>query len=201
MKEFFQQCLEELEDVTGIRQLHWLRQACDDQSAFDKRKKILIDSMVTVCLQFPYIPEKAQQKVIRKMMIEDQQYEGLNSRTIHKWLTLASNSYRTHSQFNEDDLTPRDSEGKPTDPAPPEVAEKYIEQLKEIIANTGRKVPQVSEEEIQAEGKIRDPQIAKLKEQIGTGGINPRPKFVIEGVEIQASSKEEAQKAYNATFL
>lgn len=201
MKEFFQQCLEELEDVTGIRQLHWLRQACEDQATFDRRKTVLIDSMVMACQQFGFIPELAQQKMIRKMMIEDQQYDSLNSRTIHKWLTLAANSYRTHSQFNEDDLTPRDQNGKPAPALSPEESQKYIDQIMENISKIGRKVPQLSDEEIQNEGQIRDPQVGRLKEQIGTGGINPRPKFVIEGIEIQAASKEEAQKAYNATFL
>lgn len=104
MKEFFTQCLKDLEPLTGIRQLFFLESDLDD----GKRKKdVLIDGMVAVCAQFPYIPEQAQQKWIRKMMVEDQNYEALSPRTILKWLTLLSNSYRTQGQSQ--DSRPTDS--------------------------------------------------------------------------------------------
>lgn len=193
MREFFKQCLEELEDVSGIRQLYWLRQSCETKEDFDKRKSVLIESMVLASQRFPYINQEEQKKIIRRMMIEDQQYDALNSRTIHKWLDLHKDKFPF--------ITESEMEQSHAPEAPPEVAAKYIEKLKAIIESTGRQVPTMTQEEIQKEGheRIKDPMIAKLKDEL-SAPFTPRQKFVIEGIEIIAVSQEEAQKAFDATF-
>lgn len=138
MKEFFKQCLEDLESLTGLRQLYFL------QSDEDGRRKIdvLLMGMVLACESYPYIPEEAQRKIIRDQMVKDQSYEALNSRTVHKWLTTAANSFRAHSQFDADLLTPRDRDGNPCEPAAPEVAEKYMKEFQSQLEKVGRQVPQ-----------------------------------------------------------
>lgn len=93
MKDFFKTCLEELELKTGIRQLYWMQQSSTDQSDFDKKKNILLDSMVIVSKKFDYIPQEDQKLIIAKLMVEDQEYDGLNSRIIWKWLNLYSGHF------------------------------------------------------------------------------------------------------------
>lgn len=187
MREFFKDCLKNLEAITGLRQLaFWEMEAAKDQVSAERKVEICISGMVEVCKDYPFIPEEAQKKIIRDQMVKDQKYEALNSRTIHKWLSAASNAYRTHSQFSEDDLLPKDENGQVTDPAPPEVAEKYIKQFQAGLAKVGTNLP--TTEQI-----LED---LKQVKRVETG----RQKFVIEGVEIYAMSEQEARKAYDATF-
>lgn len=183
MNEFFIQCLKDLESLTGLRQLFFLQSDMEDG---ERKKNVLIEGMVLAFNDYPFIPEEARKKIIRDQMVKDQKYDALNSRTIHKWLSAAANAYRTHSQFSEDDLTPRDKDGKPTEVAPPEVAEKYQKELMASLAQIGNG------------GLPAEKIIEKFKDvrRVETG----RQKFVIKDIEIWAMSQEEAQKAYDATF-
>ena len=181
MREFFLQCLKDLEPLTGIRQLFFLQSDLEDG---ERKKNVLIEGMIQTSLKFDYIPEEAQQKFIKRMMVEDQAYDSLNSRTIYKWLSMAATAYRTHSQFTEEDLTPRDENGNPTEAAPPEVADKYIQEFMANLAKIGNPLADKAEE------------ILKNVKRKETG----RSKFVIDGIEIWAMTQEEAQKAYDATF-
>lgn len=172
MRDFFRQCLNELEDRTGLRQLFFLKSQCANEAEFDKRVNIILDSMVYASKSFSYIPEESQQKYILRMMVEDQDYDHLDSRTVHKWLNLHKDKHMTTPKITEEEMTP----------APPEVAEKYIEQFKEAVLKVGNPVIEV-------------PSLEETK-RVETG----RSKFVIEGIEIYATSEAEAKKAYDATF-
>lgn len=182
MRDFFKQCLEDLEALTGNRQMYFF--ATDPDGT--RKLKVCLDGMVLAAKDYPYIPEDAQKKIIREQMVKDQNYEALNSRTVHKWLTAAANAYRTHSQFSTEDLTPRDQDGNPTEPAPPEVADKYYQQWLSSLAKIGNPLPTI--EQITAD--------LKEVKRVETG----RQKFVIEGIEVWAANEKEAQKAFDATF-
>jgi len=89
MKEFFKQCLEDLESLTGIRQLYFIQVDPDG-----KRKiEVLISGMITTSKHFPYISESDQQRIIREQMVKDQDYDSLNSRTVYKWLNMNKDFY------------------------------------------------------------------------------------------------------------
>lgn len=180
MKKFFEDCLRNLEAVTGLRQLaYWEMEAAKDQVSAEKKLETCIAGMVAVSKQFTDIPELKQMAIIEKMMVEDTTYESLNSRTIYRWLDRYRQQLRPTSHFTEEDLT---------QVAPPEVAEKYIKEFHENIAKmeTSYKIPTVQE----LENFIKE---TPKKE-------SDRKKFVIEGIEIMAMNQEEAQKAYDATF-
>lgn len=183
MKDFFIQCLKDLEPLTGIRQLYFMQSDLEDG---ERKKNVLIYGMIAAAEDYPYIPEESKKKIIRDQMVKDQNYEALNGRTIHKWLNAAANAYRTHSQFTEADLLPRDKDGKPTEVAPPEVAEKYQKELMANLAQIGTGLPKV-EQILEGFKEVR---------RVETG----RQKFIIENIEIWAMNQEEAQKAYDATF-
>lgn len=179
MRDFFKQCLEDLEALTGNRQMYYFATDADGQ----RKLKVCLDGMVLAANDYPFIPEEAKRKIIRDQMVKDQNYEALNSRTVHKWLTAAANAYRTHSQFTEDDLTPRDQLGNPAEPAPPEVADKYYQQWLASLVKIGNVLPTI--EQIKAD--------LKEVKRVETG----RQKFVIEGIEVWAMNQEEAQKAFD----
>ena len=100
MKEFFLQCLKDLESISGLRQLYFLQSDLEDG---ERRKDVLIAGMVAASQQFPYIPEEAQRKQISKMMVEDQTYDSLNSRVINKWLTMIRGIYFQEASHVESD--------------------------------------------------------------------------------------------------
>jgi len=106
MKEFFLQCLKDLEPLTGKRQLaFWETEAGTDLAEAQRKINVCIEGMVNISKQFNYIPEESQQKIIRRMMLEDQQYESLNARTIHKWLDLHKDKFPVN-RISEDEMTP-----------------------------------------------------------------------------------------------
>lgn len=116
MKDFFTQCLKDLESLTGIRQLYYLQSDIED----GKRKlDVLINGMVATCKEFDYIPEAAQKTIIASQMRQDQDYEALNSRIIWKWLNAFKAPY----------LNPKDLQDKEV------VFEPLSEETKKMIAD------------------------------------------------------------------
>ena len=89
MKDFFKRCLEDLEPLTGIRQLYFLQ---TDQDG-ERKITVLIAGMIETSKQFPFISELDQQRIIREQMVKDQDYDSLNSRTIYKWLNMNKDFY------------------------------------------------------------------------------------------------------------
>lgn len=149
MKEFFKQCLKDLESLTGLRQLYFLQTDEDGERKVD----VVITGMILAAADYPYIPQEAQQKIIREQMVKDQTYEALNSRVVHKWLTLAAGKYYRESSHQE-------TQGKAVPPAPPEVAQKYTQQLLASLSEVGREVPQLTPAQILAEGQpVKDPAV------------------------------------------
>ncbi len=204
MKEFFIECLKNLEALTGIRQLFFLQS--DPEGA--KKKDVLIDGMVLVSKKFDYIPEETQQKYIRKMMVEDQNYESLNSRVIWKWLDMHKVNHITHSHFDEDALTQYE-------PASPEVADYWANKWKEELAKVGQSVPKVTEAErkdpllvgLVATPKppiAVDPRHEQVRKHVATLGkwYHDIPNmYEIEGIMVPGDTLEEAQEIYiNATL-
>lgn len=92
MKDFYTQCLKDLYALTGIEQVRWmLNDLKDGERNFD----LCVSGMVQTSKQFPYISEDEQKKIIQRMMVEDQQYTALNSRTVSKWLSQFKDVYWT----------------------------------------------------------------------------------------------------------
>jgi hypothetical protein len=89
MKDFFKQCLEDLESLTGIRQLYFMQIDPDGP----RKISVLIAGMLETSKQFSYISEADQQRIIREQMAKDQDYDSLNSRTIYKWLNMNKDFY------------------------------------------------------------------------------------------------------------
>lgn len=227
MKEFFIECLKDLESLTGLRQLYFLQSDLEDG---ERKKNVLIQGMILAAQDYPYIPEDAQKKIIRDQMVKDQNYDALHARVIHRWLGGASAKYWNGQ--------PQETEKKEAPIAPPEVADQYIKQIQENIARSGRKVPAMTKEEIEKFGqeKIADPMVQNLKDKFGTDSHkNPRPEFIVgeecplckgDGIQsgelddsiepqpcakcngagiincavVNAASQDEADKAYHATI-
>lgn len=98
MKDFFTQCMKDLNALTGIEQVIWMQRntEIDKRTGEAKGKlefQLCVAGMIEVSKEFTYIPEVAQQNIIRRMMIQDKDYTSLNSRTIYKWLNMHKDSF------------------------------------------------------------------------------------------------------------
>ncbi len=213
MREFFLDILKDLKDIYGCNQIHWLMQECATQEEFNKKKNFIIDSLVTVSKRFDYIPDEVQQKYIRKMLIEDQNYESLNTRVVWKWLDMHKVNHITHSHFDEDALTQYE-------PASPERADYWAEEWKKQLAMIGQPVPKVTTEEIERKDPIlkglvsapkppvveRDPREEKIRQYVLANvpkWIMSPPKhfYDIEGVQVPGDDIDEARSIYLSATL
>jgi hypothetical protein len=97
MKQFFEQCLRDLEALTGKRQVYYWQTETDTDSsgkAKGARKfEVCVQGMVIQSQNFPYIPEEDQKRIITEMIVKDQDYEALNSSVIYKWLAMYKDKY------------------------------------------------------------------------------------------------------------
>lgn len=155
MKEFFKQCLEDLEFISGNRQLYWMKQNCESQSDFNRKKDILINSMVIVSKEFEYIPEASQKCIIQTQIIKDQNYEGLYSSTIWKWLNAYKAPYLNPAQLQDKPVIfePQSEETK-------EMIRKHLANLsglgdpvfkQEVILNDMKKIEKEDRQRIEHE--------------------------------------------------
>lgn len=180
MKEFFKQCLENLEPIAGHRQLFYFQSDPDGK----KKMEVCILGMIESSKRFPYIPEEDQKKIISEAMITDQEYEALNSRVIWKWLNLHKDTYwGKRMTISEEEMMPKFTfDGKPITeemkqiPSEEKVKE-YVQEVTSNLAKVGLKVPQPSKEEIKAE-ELRDPYLNQLREQYPTTA-GTRQKFIV----------------------
>lgn len=97
MKDFFENCLRDLEALTGKRQVYYWQTETDTDStgkAKGMRKfEVCVNGMVIQSGNFSYIPEADQKRIITEMMVKDQDYEALNSSVIYKWLAMYKDKY------------------------------------------------------------------------------------------------------------
>lgn len=153
MKSFFTECMKDLFALTGIEQVRWMQA---DLLNGKRDFELCVDSMVQVSLKFDYISLADQKQIIRRMMVEDKQYKGLNSRTIWGWLDLHKDvHYRGQTHFQETESA------NAVYPSEAEVAE-YVRQWQEGMKNVGRKIEPITSKE------IKDESVRELKEKFGT---------------------------------
>jgi hypothetical protein len=160
MKAFFKQCLDELEQINGCRQLFYIQSDPDGK----KKIEVLLAGMIEASNQFPYIPQEAQEGIIKKMMRQDQDYQELNSRTIWKWLDLHKGKYQLEPNKEEYPIQTN------------ELSEETKRMIKDYLNElaTGFKIPPMTRQDIEREGQER----LKMK---GASYI-PNPEYAVERI-------------------
>jgi len=89
MRDYFQQLLNNLETLTGMKQLERISQKANA----DNELNTLLDVLCKVSDLFPYIPDDAKKNIISDSVITDQEFIGLNAKIIYKWLNLRKDIY------------------------------------------------------------------------------------------------------------
>ncbi len=215
MKDFFKQCLKDLEPLTGIRQLYFLESDLEDGA---RKLDVLLSGMVTTSTMFPYITEETQKKIIREMMVKDQDYDSLNSRVIHKWLNQHKEFYYLEANKAAEAPTVHlsEEESKRID----QLAQKTLASL---AGNFSPSLTGVDEEmkKIQAEDLERqegkksyhykpDPEKILINEKkllaaktrgLDKIGLEQLKTFEVEGKTVVARNVEEAQEIYIEVYM
>lgn len=89
MREYFTRLLNNLESLTGMKQLERISQK---HNAADELNNLL-DILCRVSDLFPYIPDDAKKNIISDSVVTDQDFIGLNAKIIYKWLNLRKDIY------------------------------------------------------------------------------------------------------------
>jgi hypothetical protein len=169
MRDFFKQELKTLYARTQSRQYETISAMPDAAEQF----KVLLDTLEEVCNKFNYIPETAQQNIIRERILSDKDFIGLNAKVVYKWFMEVRDTYFKESAH----IKEVDTANPVTyDELSPETKAKVDDFIKGLQSETGglKSVPQVSQAEIDAI-KIED-----LEERVGRKAIEfVRPEFVV----------------------
>ena len=179
MKEFFKSELQTLKAKTGLNQYETVSNMPDAA----KQIGILLDSMVLVCNEFPYIPDSDKQKIIKKMIIQDQEFTALNSRAVWKWLNMHKDAYWAKEQEIE-------HLEQPAGPLSPET-EKLIKDFQDNLAR-----------QMEAEKRNRITSGKRLREEMEK--ITREDSERLEGkktTEFQTSELEAEKKVLHLQYL
>ncbi len=161
MRDFFKQELITLYAKTQLRQYESITAMQDASEQF----KILFDSLEHVCRQFNYIPETAQQNIIRERILSDKDFIGLNAKVVYKWFMEVRDTYYKESAH----IKQADTANPVTyDELSPETKAKVDEFIKGLQSESAglKSVPQVSQKEID------DLRIEDLEEREGKKAIS-----------------------------
>lgn len=140
MRDFLKSELKTLKAKTGLNQLENLSALPDSQNQI----KILLDSIMLVFDEFHFIPDNDKKRIIQENIIRDQEFQGLNSRVVWRWLNAQKDKY-----YKE--LAHRESEsGEP--PLTGEARDKAIAEWLQAVnkLQTAVSVPQDKYSEIRA---------------------------------------------------
>lgn len=106
MREYFTQLLNNLESLTGMKQLERISQKPNAAAELNN----LLDILCRVCDLFPFIPDDAKKNIISDSVVTDQDFIGLNAKVIYKWLNLRKDIYfkevAHQERLTEADYTP-----------------------------------------------------------------------------------------------
>ena len=229
MKDFFEQCLRDLHQLTGLKQYI---EICNLPSKEEARTvfNALVESMVSICNQYPYIPDTEKQKVIKSRMMDTPEFYGLNARFVKLALERVKDIYwKEQSYIETNALNAQGSTGVPFEELPEETQRLYNETMAKLAQGTIQTIDPVNARDlkvIQTEDEQRVKKEAKstgynwqdanekywaektrLRAAIESRGLDKLrgteglKSFDIEGIAVWARSKEEAEEIYIEVYI
>lgn len=89
MRAFLKSELETLKAKTGLLQYEKMSQDPDAVNQI----RIMLDSIMEVFKEFHFIPDNDKKRIIQENIIRDQEFQGLNSRVVWRWLNAQKDKY------------------------------------------------------------------------------------------------------------
>ena len=177
LRDFFKIELETLQAKTGIRQLDNIMAK---EATWEAELSQLLDLLVAECNRPPFdlVGVDLKMKVIRDALISDKEFMGLSARFVHK-------SLANWWQFNGGRYLEKHMQSLPAEehePAPPEVAEKYLKEWEEKVKAAGIRfsMPALSPEEIKREGQEKPNMIQEQLDKLAPkADYRQQPDYVL----------------------
>lgn len=163
MRTFFKTELKTLYAKTQLRQYETISAMPDAADQF----KILLDSLEHVCRQFNYIPETAQQNIIRERILSDKDFIGLNAKVVYKWFMEVRDTYFKESAHIKEADTPNPVTYEELSPETKAKVDEFIRGLQSESAGL-KSVPHVTQKEID-DIKLEDMEQREGKRSISAG--------------------------------
>jgi F0F1-type ATP synthase membrane subunit b/b' len=160
MQEFFKSELKTLAIKTGLEQAEVIyKNASTVQEAKAILDEVTLQWATCTCTSpFDKITPDVKKRIIQDQMIKDESFSkphyghvpGFNNRILWKWLN-------NHWQIHGDKIEKKTEQAKPENIAPPEVADKYLNQLKQSLISVKPEYPDLHRdiEKIKQEDKER----------------------------------------------
>lgn len=143
MREYFNDILNNLDTLAGLRQLENIyRSVGDDEGKAITEINKLLTALCNVSKLFPFIPEAEQQKIINQAVISEE-FPNLNANLVYKWLNRHKDKY-----FKESHHIP---EQPPAPPVTEEEKQKWLKKWQAEVDKIGSSVPIVKENSPQME--------------------------------------------------
>lgn len=89
MRDFFLDLLNNLDKLTGLKQLEKLMALPDPKKEINQ----LLDILCRTCEMFPLIPKDAQKSIISHYVVSDGELTSLNAKIVFKWLNANREKY------------------------------------------------------------------------------------------------------------
>lgn len=126
MKQFFLDLLNNLDKLAGLRQIEKIMASASNEDTAKEEINSLIEVLVRVSQQFPYIPEQDQRNIISAAVVTDPEFNSLNARIVYKWLVQHKDKYfkeMQHVESHQENWVPLTGEAR---------AEKLREWMKSL---------------------------------------------------------------------
>lgn len=112
MKEYFLDLLNNLDKLAGLRQVEKIMASSPNAKAEINE---LLEVLVRVSEQFPYIPMQDQKNIISAAVVTDGDFTSLNARIVYKWLAIHKDKYfkeAAHIQQKDENWVPLTGEAR-----------------------------------------------------------------------------------------
>lgn len=149
MREFFLNLLNNLDKLAGLKQLEKIYAAHgEDEVSAKEEINDLLNVLVRVSSQFPFIPRHEQEKIITQAVITDD-FPSLNAHVVYTWLAKHKDKYFKESHHLEkNEVT--------SEPLTGEARQAKLQEWLKSLASTEQMIissKPISRKEIEAEGK------------------------------------------------
>lgn len=222
MREHLLSILKDLKVLTGHKQYEEIA-AIPDKAKAQEELDRLLRPMVNVCHSFGFIPNEQKERIIRKKIIEDREFYGLNAQKIYHYLQSVSEKYYVESHHLEAQKV-LDHQPGPLSAATQAQIDRYMAQLatstfKPSYHHLGTEMEKIKAEDAERQqGRkgtsqtvaARARQYAELHQKkenamrargIDKLGLHELKKFEVEGQIIWCRSQEEALEIYTEVYL
>lgn len=150
MKIFFEQCLRDLHQLTGLKQYIEICNKPTKQEA-ETEFNSLIESMIFICNQYPYIPDSEKQKVIKSRMMDTPEFYGLNARFVKLALERVKDLYWKEQAYIETNaLLSKESNAVPLEECSEETQRLVKEMTLKLASGSIQKIEPANDRELKA---------------------------------------------------